>query len=132
MAWHLRCAYKTSPQATLGYIGSGWTDNAYLAVVDKNDALALQYPLYLWNDQPYLRAPGSSQDWYGGDDSSSYARWVYWNSAKAVNWDKDGMSSTISLGGAGGKKLSKPDADKKWLKWLDEGQSTLLLTWEEW
>jgi len=132
MAWHLQCAYKTSPKASIGYISSGWTDNQHVTVTsDKNGALAIQHPLYRWHSESYLRAPGSSQDWYGSE-WDGYARWVFWNSAKAITWDIEGNSSTISLAGAPKLKLSKPDTDKPWLKWSDQAATIILLTWEEW
>ena len=135
MAWHLRCAYRTAPERTMGWISSGWTDNQYMTVdSNKENALAIDYPLYASGGATYIKA--SDHDWYGGADGGDEggdARWRFWNRARQIVWDSAGSTtSTISLQGLPNIKLCQPATDKRWANWSSSQETTLLLTWEEW
>jgi hypothetical protein len=135
MAWHMRVAYKTSPQVTLGWVSGGWTDNQYMAVYnDKNAAWGIDYPLYAYGGDTYIKA--SENNWYAGadgDNTGGDARWRFWNRARQIIWDAPGNTTgTISLHDQRNVKLCKPSTDKPWLTWSTSDPTTLLVTWEEW
>jgi hypothetical protein len=138
MAWYLRCAPKKSPDKFIGWISSGGVDNQNVGVsLDKKNALAIERPLYTWENKTYLKAPGSGSDWYFSDDAFYSARWAYWNTAKPVIWDNEGITSTLSFGvptNSVYRRLGKRYPNSDWLSWVKGGEDRyiVLLTWEEW